>query len=509
MKRINIIKSIFFIGTIAFGVSCTDLDEEVLDGFVIDGSGTNSNTSSFLQSAYEGLRGFQDQDKMFTMEEMSGDGLVGPTRGGDWDDNAKWRQFHVHTWGSDNVEIRNAWNALLTNVYNCNLVIYGGATDSQKTQARFLRAFYYYNIVDLFGQAPYREEGSAITADPKYWTRQEATAFVIAELEDVVTKLPARVANDASVANVDAAHLLLAKLYLNKGVFNAANAAGPYTFDAADMNKVIAHVDAITSSALAPQYWSNFAPKNNESNEIIFSSKNVLGAGGGIQSRWRMGMHYNQTPDGWNGFSTVAEYYDRFDAADDRRQHTSPSIIANFGNPIGFQFGQMYAPGGVTPLKDRKGNPLFFTKEVTMIVSGPTLETAGIRTQKYEPDPANLGNPENDYVLMRYSDALLMKAEAALRGGTGGAALARTILDAIQLRAKLPVVTAAATLEEVYEERGKELWFEGWRRNDMIRFEKFLLPREVKPNTSDAKYALYPLPSDALFNANAKQNPGY
>jgi hypothetical protein len=510
MKRINIIKSIFFVGTIAFSTSCTNLDEQVLDGFVINNEASGTvNTAAFLQSAYEGLRGFQDQDKMFTLDEMSGDGLVGPTRGGDWDDNAKWRQFHVHTWGSDNVEIRNAWNALLTNVYNCNLVIYNPATDSQKTQARFLRAFYYYNVIDLFGQAPYREEGSAITDNPKFWSRKEATAFVISELEDIVGKLPARVANDASIANADAAHLLLAKLYLNKGVFNADNAAGPYTFDAADMNKVISNVDAITSSGLATEYWSNFAPTNNTSNEIIFSSKNVLGSGGGIQSRWRMGMHYNQTPDGWNGFATVAEYYNRFDAADDRRQHTSPTIIAKFGNPIGFQYGQMYKPGGVIALKDRNGNPLFFTKELTMITSGATLETAGIRTQKYEPDSNNLGNPENDYVLMRYSDALLMKAEAALRGGTGGAATAQTILNQIDIRAKLAAGSTPSTLDGIYLERGKELWYEGWRRNDMIRFGKFLAPRELKPTTSDPKYALYPIPADALFNPNVTQNPGY
>ncbi|MDR6844159.1 RagB/SusD family nutrient uptake outer membrane protein [Flavobacterium granuli] len=509
MKRINIIKSIFFMGTIAFGVSCTNLDEEVLDGFVTSGDGQNVNTGAFLQSAYEGLRGFQDQDKMFTLQEMSGDGLVGPTRGGDWDDNAKWRQFHVHTWGPDNVEVRNAWNALLTNVYNCNLVIYNQSTDSQKIQARFLRAFYYYNVIDFFGQAPYREEGSAITDDPKYWTRKEGTAFVISELEAIIGQLPARNPIDASIANKDAAHLLLAKLYLNKAVFNADNAAGPYTFDAADMNKVISNVDAITSSGLATEYWDNFAPTNNTSNEIIFSSKNVLGSGGGIQSRWRMGMHYNQTPDGWNGFATVAEYYNRFDAADDRRQHSSPSIIEFYGNPIGFQYGQMYKPGGVTPLQDRKGNPLFYTKELTMITSGATLETAGIRTQKYEPDHDNLGNPENDYVLMRYSDALLMKAEAALRGGTGGAAVAKTILDEIDVRAKLAAGSTPATLDGIYLERGKELWYEGWRRNDMIRFEKFLEPRELKPIASDPKYVLYPIPADALFNKNAKQNPGY
>jgi starch-binding outer membrane protein, SusD/RagB family len=509
MKRINIIKSILFMGTIAFGVSCTNLDEEVLDGFVsASGTGGNVNTGGFLQSAYEGLRTFQGQGGTFTMDEMSGDGLVGPTRGSDWDDNAKWRQFHVHTWGADNEEIRGAYNDLLTQVYNCDLVVNNTATDDQKTQARFLRAFYYYNVVDLFGQAPYREAGTSITADPKFWSRKEATAFVISELEAVLPKLPARVANDASMANKDACNFLLAKLYLNKAVFNAASPAGPYTFDAADMNKVIAHVDAITSS-LATDYWSNFAPTNNTSDEILFSSKNVLGNGGGIQSRWRMGMHYNQKPDGWNGFATVAEYYNRFDATDDRRQHSTPSIITNFGNPIGFQQGQMYAPGGVIPLKDRKGNPLFFTAAVTMIVNGPTLETAGIRTQKYEPDNANLGAPENDYVLMRYSDALLMKAEAALRGGAGGAGAAKIIIDQIDVRAKLVAGATPATLDGVYLERGKELWYEGWRRNDMIRFGKFLAARELKPAVSDPKFLLYPIPADALFNPNVQQNPGY
>ncbi len=539
MKKTNLIKSILFLGTIAFGVSCTNLDEEVLDGFVsASGTGGNVNTGNFLQSAYEGLRSFQGQGGIFTMEEMSGDGLVGPTRGGDWDDNAKWRQFHVHTWGSDNEEIRAGYNNLLTQVYNCDLVINNTATDDQKSEARFLRAFYYYNVIDLFGQAPYRVAGAPITDNPKFWTRKEATAFVISELEAVLPKLKARAANDASVANKDACNFLLAKLYLNKAVFNSEG-AGAYTFDAADMNKAISYVDAITTSSLATDYWSNFAPTNNTSNEILFSSKNVLGVGGDIQSRWRMGMHYNQTPDGWNGFSTVAEYYNRFDATDDRRQHSTDAIIANFGNPIGFQQGQMYGPegdyktnkdgtkslmtkddfknnvpferflGGVVALKDRKGSPLFFTAAVTMIVSGPTLETAGIRTQKYEPDIANLGAPENDYVLMRYSDALLMKAEAALRGGTGGAATARTILDQIALRAKLVAGTTPATLDGVYLERGKELWFEGWRRNDMIRFGKFLAARELKPTVSDVKFLLYPIPADALFNPNVQQNPGY
>lgn len=505
MKRNNIIKSILFSGTLILGVSCTNLDEQVLDGVPnqTDG-GTAVNTAALLAKTYEGLRGFQDQDKMYAMEEMSTDALVGPTRGGDWDDNAKWRQLHTHTWAPDHIEVKNAWNALLSNVYNCNQIIENGGTASEVAQARFLRAFYYFHVIDFFGQAPYREAGSKLEDDPKVWTRAEATEYVISELEAVVGSLPARTAGDASVANADAAHFLLAKLYLNKGVFKAADQAGPYTFDAADMNKVVSNVDAMTNT-LATNYWSNFAPNNNTSNELVFTSKNSLGGpGGGIQSRWRMGMHYNQTPGGWNGFATLSEYYNRFNAGDARRQYSTPSIIANFGNPIGFEVGQMYAPGGTVALQDRNNHPLVYTSAITLITNGATLETAGIRAMRYEPDNSNLGSPNNDYILMRYSDALLMKAEAILRGGSGNAG---SVLSDLATRAG--VAPAANTLDGIYAERGRELWWEGWRRNDMIRFGKFLEARELKPYVSDAKYLLYPIPADALFNANLKQNPGY
>jgi hypothetical protein len=528
MKKINIIKSILYTSTILVGVSCTNLDEQVLDGVVLSNTGgATVNASSILVSTYEGLRGFQDQDKMFALDEMSTDALVGPTRGGDWDDAGKWRQLHNHTWASDNVEIRNAWNSLLSQVYNCNLVIENG-TAPQKIQARFLRAFYYYNVIDLFGQVPYREAGSVLTADPKVWTRQEATTFVISELEAIMSSLPARVAGDASIANADAAHFLLAKLYLNKGVFNATDAAGPYTFAAADMTKVVTNVDAITGT-LATDYWDNFKPANNTSPEILFSSKNIRGGqGGGIQSRWRMGMHYQQTPDGWNGFATVAEYYNRFNPNDRRINNADQYILDAFGNNVGFQVGQMKngknrdangkdkdangvaytnIPAGTVNLKDRNGKPLIFTAALTLVISDVSaIETAGIRSQKYIPDEANLGTPENDYVLMRYSDALLMKAEAILRGGTG----VNDVTKFAQLISRTNVAgTVPTTLDAIYAERGRELWYEGWRRNDMVRFGKFLDARALKPSVSDKKYILFPIPADALFNANIKQNPGY
>jgi hypothetical protein len=496
----NLLKGFLCFSALALTVSCTNLDEEILDGVANNSSaGGSVNTAATLASAYNGLRDFNGQGMMYALDEMSTDAMVGPTRGGDWDDNGVWRQIHTQTWAPDHGEVKGAWNSLLSNVYNCNLVIENGGTASEVLQARFLRAFYYYNVVDLFGQAPYRPAGSSLLDDPKVWSRPEATAFVISELEAIVGSLPARVSGDASIVNSDAAHFLLAKLYLNKGVFD-----GSGTFAAADMTKVVQHVDAISSS-LAPNYWDNFAPDNNNSNEVLFSSKNIQGgAGGNMQSKWRMGTHYNQTPSGWNGFATVAEYYNRFGATDTRAKYSTPAIIANIGNPVGFNVGQQYAPGGVTPLQDRNGSPLVFTPAVTLITSGVTLETAGIRGMKYIPDPGNQGSPDNDLVLMRYSDALLMKVEAILRGGTGSAG---TILADIAARAG--VTAAPNTLDGVYAERGRELWWEGWRRNDMIRFGKFLDSRELKPYNSDPKYLLFPIPADALFNVNLKQNPGY
>jgi hypothetical protein len=508
MKRNNIIKGFLYLGIVSLSIGCTNLDEEILDGVANKTSGGEKiDATAVLAKAYEGLRDFNGQGTMFAMDEMSTDAMVGPTRGGDWDDNGSWRQLHNHSWGPDHLEVRGAFNQLLSHAYNCNLVIENGGSATEVAQARFLRAWYYYNVVDLFGQAPYRAPGTDLLAEPTVWTRAEATAFIIKELEEVVSALPSRNASDPGVASKDAAHFLLAKLYLNKGVFTAAAPEGPYTFAAADMTKVVQHVDALTNTleTSGDAYWNNFKPENNTSSEVIFSSKNRRGKpDGNTQSRWRMSNHYNQTPGGWNGFSTLGEYYDRFSANDKRIKFTNDSIVKKMGNPAGYQIGQQYAPGGVKPLEDRNGNPLNFTKAVTLVVSGDAIEYAGIRGVKYVPDFENLDQPENDLVLFRYADALLMKAEAIARGGSGSVG---TIMSDLASRAG--VTAAPATLDGIYAERGRELWWEGWRRNDMIRFNKFLAARQLKPGVSNNKYLLYPIPADALFNSNLKQNPGY
>ena len=241
MKRNNIIKGLLYLGIVSFSIGCTNLDEEILDGVSNSTSGGSAvNTAAVLTSAYNGLRDFNGQGGVYALNEMSTDAMVGPTRGGDWDDNGVWRQIHTQTWAPDHGEVRNAWNSLLSNVYNCNLVIENGGTATQVVEARFLRAWYIYNVVDLFGQVPYRPAGSSKLDDPKVWSRAEATGFIISELEAIVNSLPARTAGDASIANKDAARFLLAKVYLTRASSKFAEATD-YANAATLCNTVIAN----------------------------------------------------------------------------------------------------------------------------------------------------------------------------------------------------------------------------------------------------------------------------
>ncbi len=518
MKKINFIKYGLLSTFVAMGISCTNLEEGTSEGYLSDDGGgtvlTAGQVTSALQGVYEGLRGFMDQDKQYAMGELSTDAMAGPTRGGDWDDNAKWRELHTLTYGSDNSEIANAYNSLLGNVYNCNQIITStNATASQVAQARFLRAFFYYHTVDLFGKAPYKPENAGSKDKPSVWTSAEATNFIITELEAIVGSLPAKVAGATpEFATKDAANFLLAKIYLNKAVFTDEDRIGPFTFAAADMNKVIQYVDAITANsanALAEDYWDNFSPSNGEnSDELILTSKNTQGgAGGGIQSRWRMGTHYNTTPGGWNGFVILNEFYNSFDPADRRIKNSDEAIITNFGNPTGIQVGQQYQPGGSTKVKDRLGKDLIFKPITDLIASGPDIEMLGYRPMKYIPDVTNLNQPNNDYVFFRLADALLMKAEAIFRGGTGSNGTLAADLAARALPATITIDLASEA--GLLKARGQELWLEGWRRNDLVRFGKFLEANSLKPFVSPAKCVLFPIPADALLNPNMKQNPGY
>jgi hypothetical protein len=210
-----------------------------------------------------------------------------------------------------------------------------------------------------------------------------------------MTSLPDDAA--AFVANKNAAKALLMKLYLNKGVYN--NRAAP-TFDAADMTQVLTLADQIIASnkySITDNFFDNFAPDNDvKSRENIFTLRNQGGGGGGnVRGTAFQVSHYNMNPDGWNGFATLSDFYDKFEATDARRgmYYTYPGALPNPGKRInvGFLVGQQYNLTTDAPLVDRKGNPLSFTREVKLRETGDNLEITGIRVIKYPYDYGTAG----------------------------------------------------------------------------------------------------------------------
>lgn len=508
-------------------MSCTKLEEQLnstatqqqADVFLA----ATADLNVLLQSSYDGLQTFQNQDGPTSLMENSSDESLVPTRGPDWDDNGVWRVIHNHTWNSDHQQVGSVFNGLLQIVFNTtNLLSFiPKSTATNKAQieaeARFVRAFAMFTVLDLYGQVPFRQPGEDLRKAPTVLKGTEAADFILAEIAAIRNNLPNSTGvGSAGRASKDAADVLRMKVLLQKGTYT--NRQTP-TFAAGDLASVITLADGIIGSgrySLATNVFDNYAPNNGSSStENIFTNPNIGGArGGNLRSSWYKTQHYNQNKSSWNGFSTLAEVYNKFEATDQRRgvaYPTNNSAVPNPGNRIntGFLIGQQYNLANDAPLTDRGGRPLAFTPAVALQESGPDLEFKGIRVNRYPIDygNANDGQADNDYVFYRYADVLLMKAEAQFRSGNAAGALA-TMNTLRVVRGATPLTAVTAT--NILDERQREFYWDGWRRMDQIRFGTFLAARSLKPSVSDAKYLYFPIPTGALaVNPNLTQNPGY
>jgi hypothetical protein len=498
----------FFLTLLVF--SCTKLDENFRSQLEESNSGTIT-ASQLLISAYNSLNTFQNGN-IWHVNQHTTDETIAPTRGPDWDDNGQWRALHAHTWNADQGQIRNAFTDLLSAQFAASNVLQFNPSPQQAAEARFIRALSMYMVLDGWGQVPYRENLTDYRITPTTLKGTEATDLIISELTAIIATLPEN--GEAYVANKNAARALLMKVYLNKGVY--VNRAAP-TFDAADMTKVISLADEIIGSnkySLDDNFFDNFAPDNNvKSTENIYTLYNQNGdRGGGVANSAIQGFHYNMSPRGNNGFSTLSDFYDKFEATDQRRG-IYYNYAAGLPNPgkrinVGFLEGQQYNLTTDAALQDRKGNPLIFFREVKIRETDPNmLERTGIRVVKYPYDYPHLNQQsDNDWSIFRYADVLLMKAEAQLRSGntTGPLAIVNNVR---QKRGATPM--ASVDLAKLLDERGREMYWEGWRRQDLIRYGKFLQPWQEKP-ADDPKNLLFPVPSSQLaVNPNLTQNPGY
>lgn len=497
MKKFNVF-SLLLVGSIGLLTfeACTDLKPDEQDSTNLTTGGGGGSAADLVVSAYKDLGSIADQDFVYALGEHSTDEMMGPTRGTDWGDNGIWRSLHAHTWDATHNYVLGSWNRLNSAVYKCNQILAANPDAKQTAEAKFMRAYNMFQVMDLYGQVPFRETTDGVDVNPRVMTRAEAFEFVLTDLTDALKDLPTigpMVEN--TKASKAAANTMLARLYLNKAVYTGAS-------DNADMDKVIGYCDAVTADGftLEPNYFDNFQP--GADNEPILSSLERTG-----QNRIHMTLHYDQNPDGWNGFTTLSEFYDKFEPNDQRIGKPGEKLGKDHpftGVGYGFLIGQQVDSLGNNVKNSRNGLPLAFTKDVK--ISGAGTEK-GIRVIKYHAYGTEWKKPQYPkYIYLRYGDVVTMKAEAQLRKSDNGAAL--TTVNNLRA-ARGASALSSIDLNGMLDERGREMYWEGVRRTDLIRFGKFAEKWQEKEST-DAFRALYPIPQQALdSNPNLEQNPGY
>lgn len=504
MNARRVVYGSFLVGTLLLGQSCMNLDSEVYDQASGDNfPSTPAELNAVIGSAYATLRGYNGS--VFEIQEVTSDEIVVPTRGPDWFDEGAWQNLARHSWTPLNPGQSNgAWSFCYSGIANVNLNLVNlkdATTPGKETtiaELRAIRAFYYYLLADLFGNVPLITEDSP-AGSPEQNTRAQIFTFVESELKAVIPNLTNAVSGATyGKFTRGAANALLAKLYLNAGVYTGT----PRWADA------LAATDAVINSglySLVPNFFDNFAVQNdrNGSNkEVIMSIPYDKVLAGGMNFQMRI-LHYAQQgvfqlpSSPWNGFCSYADFYNSFANGDARK------AMWLVGPQQGVDGKTIIYQDAV----DGQTRELNYTPQINALERA--LQNQGVRPAKFQIQVNNnVNDQDNDFPLFRYSDVLLMKAEALLRLGRAGEAL--PLVNQVRTRASLPALTAAQlTLDELLAERGRELVFEGWRRSDQIRFGAFNKPWQFKPQSA-ATYNLMPIPAQQLSaNSKLKQNPGY
>ncbi len=362
-----------------------------------------------------------------------------------------------------------------------------------RAEARFLRALSYWHGIDIFGDIPLVTEADGLGATPpQQASRADIYSFLVSELTAIIPDLPAPGASTYGRATTLAARMLLAKLYMNAGVYTGtpnyaaamtevqAVIAGPYTLD--------------------DNYRDIFLADNDASPEIIFA---VPSDGRRTQTWGGMtflvhascGASMNASDYGidgcWWGLRLKPEAYNRYAAGDGRASYFYTS-------------GQNVAIGNIGNFNDGIAAPKF------------TNRTSG-GAQGSHPT-----FPDTDFPMFRLGDAYLMYAELQLRGGGGTAAQALAYVNALRQRAyggpAGDITAGQLDLQFVLDERGRELLWEAHRRTDLIRYDLYTggtylwaWKGDVQAGTATGAFLdLYPLPANELIaNPNLTQNPGY
>lgn len=472
-------------------------------------------------------RGIYDYNTLTTDEAMN------PIRGGDWYDGGLWENMYKHTWNANDMYLYNVWkylfkvivlsNQSLSVIDSHKQLLTAEQAENYKAEVRAVRALFYYYAMDMFGRIPIMTSYDVKPNQVVQSERSEVFKFIVEELQEVAPQLADKHANKEGDyygrITRPVVNFLLAKLALNAEIYADDDWTDEKKLDGKDIfftvngNKLNAwqtcvwYCDQLTQEGyeLETDYASNFSVHNENSKENIFTiplDKNLYLNEYHYLFRSRHYKHggaYGGSSE--NGtcatVSTVKAYGYGTDHVDNR-------FKTNFYADTVFVDGKKIYLDNGKPL-------VYMPLELKLNLSdSPYKQTAGARVGKYEVDRTAYSDGrqvDNDIVLFRYGDALLMKAEAKVRNGEDGS----IELNAIRDRVGMPHVES--TLNNILKERLLELVWEGWRRQDLIRFGKYTKAYDQRipiENENTGFTTVFPIPQKCLdLNKNLKQNKGY
>ena len=539
------------LGMAGFSMSCTKLDEKLYSEVTpANFFKTDAESVAALGAAYTQLGGYSS-GSVTNLQELTSDEMVVPTRGSDWDDGGNWRRLHLHSYKFEDNDMGSAWDFCFAGVTKTNFLIdqfqslakAGQVTqdvaDAYSSELRSLRGFFYWQLIDLYGNVPLVTQYLGAPSAPETAQRADVYTFIVNDLEAAVPLTSTKVDGTTyGRMNLYAGKALLAKLYLNAGVYTGTP----------QWQKAIDACDAVINSGLynlESSYFKNFNVDNASSKEFIFAIPydQIFFQGFSLNAQtlhYGSQFTYNLTFQPWNGFCSMEQFYKSYDPTDLRRGDvgTLTTPASKRGNFIaGYQFklgGGLVTDDGADA-NDPDGKNLNFGNMLHPGVSqinelGPQAwRQSGVRIGKWEFQVGGTNNMSNDLVVFRYADVLLMKAEALFR--LGRAAEALPLVNQIRERAGLTDISsldgkisfdpngAVVSGGELFNEMGREMFAEHNRRQDLIRWgfynnnDKWALPfhnvGDVMLTTGDY-LKIFPIAKNKLSaNPNLKQNPGY
>jgi hypothetical protein len=508
-KLLNIIPILLLAAIIIPG--CTKLDSKVYDQVSPDNFfKTPQQINATLAQAYTPMTNIPCGN-IFQLNEISTDEMIVPTRGNDWYDGGKWQGLWTHNFLFDYDVINGGWSDAASGIAKCNFVLNIVNTlpasskpsnaDQIIAEIKVLRAYYYYLFMDMYGHVPLITDYNTDPSKAGQAPRTDVYNFIETELNTNIPLLQDNSASNYGHMTKWGGYMVLAHLYLNAQVYTGT-AQWAKAADAAD--KVIKS----GKYSLQPNILDNFITNNQGSVENIFvvPFDNTFIHGNSIEMftlNYNNIYTYGLTSQPYNGFCAPTAFFRTFTDADNRKKM--------------WAIGQQYSSGGA-PLTDVATHLPVVLSQYVKELSNPadTFKFAGARGIKYAPQGGTAGDVSNDGVIFRLGDAYLIKAEAEIRAGNPGDAL--TLVNAIRTRAGVPTWGASdLTLPNLLAERGREMAWEGSRRDDLIRFEVadgipyFTGPRTPsKTQDADQHTFIFPIPqAQKITNPKLVQNPGY